>query len=203
MSKIKRIALLAAFVGTCLWSGRAGAESDESVLLWMLDDPMIEEVNGGPSVHIADLVGRGDAAGKTANAVRVVAASGGTTTWLDVKTAEADAWTSYLSLPDVEGDNCAGPAYANLAGFDLANDPSLSFMIEIGNFSDDTWVTLAVSQAGTVSQLEDFIRSAQLAQYGELEWTGGTYAVPEPTSGVLMLVGWGLLALRRRKAVRA
>ena len=31
-------------------------------------------------------------------------------------------------------------------------------------------------------------------------WTGGAYAAPEPTSGLLLLVGGALLALRRRRA---
>ena len=31
-------------------------------------------------------------------------------------------------------------------------------------------------------------------------WTGGAYATPEPTSGLLLLVGGALLALRRRRA---
>ena len=200
---VKRMALLATFAWACAFPMGGRAESDdESVLLWLLDDPMIKEVNGGPDVQLHDLVGRGVADGKTANAVRVMALTGDTPTQLSVKTYESETWTSYLALPDVEGGYCAGPAYANLAGFDISNNPTLSFVIEIGNYDGTDWLTLAVSAAANVSELIDdweAIRSTQLSQYGQLEWTGGTYVVPEPSSGLLLLIGGALMALKRKK----
>lgn len=199
---LRKLALLAAFAWVCAFPMRGRADSDdESVLLWLLDDPMIQEVNGGPNVQLHDLVGRGEAEGKTANAVRVMALTGDTPTQLAVKTYEAADWSTYLALPDVEGGYCAGPAYANLAGFDISSNPTLSFVIEIGNYDGTDWLTLAVSAAANVSELiEDWesIRSTQLSQYGLIEWTGGTYVVPEPASGLLLLIGGALMALKRK-----
>lgn len=186
-----------------------GGLADESVLLWWLQDPDIIEIDGRTDVKISELVGRGEAEGLSANAVRVVADVGGNIQWLDIGLASAEGgqgelvggWVKTIALPDFEGDNWAGPAWANLSGLNL-KDPSISFMIEIGNLTGNVWQTLAASQATSVAELVDewgAIRSGQLAQYGELEWTGGQYAVPEPSSGILLLMGGALLALRRRR----
>lgn len=52
----------------------------------------------------------------------------------------------------------------------------------------------AVTQGRLVNSLSDIGASPLEA------WTGGAYAAPEPTSGLLLLVGGALLALRRRRA---
>lgn len=76
-----------------------------------------------------------------------------------------------------------------------------SFYIELYKYDSvaEQWNSLAVS---------DTVAYAQLAASGALTsslvqiptaWTGGTMHVPEPVSGVMGLVGLGLLALKRRK----
>ena len=203
MRIIKRVVLLAAILLGCVpaWGADDGLDN---VLLWWVKDPdtepfIVKDFDGSTSM-IKDLVGRGDAAGKTVNAVRVMALTGDTSTQLKLMMPESNVWSDYIGLPDGEGDFYAGPAYANFTG--VAGNADLSFMIELGNLNGDSWTTLAVSEIAAVESLGNFIRSAQLNMYGLLEWTP-SYTVPEPTSGLLVLLGCGLLALRRRQKVVA
>ena len=76
-------------------------------------------------------------------------------------------------------------------------------MVELGNWENDTWVGIARSQAYTYAQLVD--------QYIIKNWGGPEatpaieplvadgYVVPEPASGILLPIGGGLLALRRKR----
>lgn len=179
----------------------------ETLILWMLDDPVIKEVNGGGSVKLATLEGRGAAAGLGVNAVRVSATQdNGAVVYLNLMSD--DGLQSHIELPgtelDMDGNPSvfwgAGPTYADIAGYSF--DASVSFAIELGNWSDDgTWLILAVSQSSTLEELrsKEYVFSSATDMQGHLPWTGGAYVVPEPSSGLLLLVGAGLLSLRRRR----
>ena len=197
----KFLSIIVLFAVACCVQVRAGDDMD-NVMFWFLQDPEITEIGGSSTVSIADLTGRGEADGLKANAVRVTARSGDVFHWLQVvnEGESGGEWRQSLVIPDGEGDYYAGPAYANLVGLDLG-DANLVFTIEIGNYTGGNWYTLAVSESWNVAQLKegDHIRSAQMDQYGWHYWTGGSYSVPEPSSGLLILIGAGLLALRRRR----
>ena len=197
----KLLSIIVLFAVACCVQVRAGDDMD-NVMLWCLYDPEITEIGGSSTVKIADLTGRGEADGLKANAVRVTARSGDAFHWLQVvnEGGSGGEWGQSLVIPDREGGYCAGPAYANLVGLDLG-DANLVFTIEIGNYTGGNWYTLAVSESWNVAQLKegDHIRSAQMGQYGWECWAGGSYSVPEPSSGLLILIGAGLLALRRRR----
>ena len=87
----------------------------------------------------------------------------------------------------------------------LPDDPSsLSFAIELGNYNKGTWTTLATSSSLAYSSLESagytYMPSAgDLALATLTAWAPTTYSVPEPSSGLLMLLGASLLALKRRR----
>lgn len=96
-----------------------------------------------------------------------------------------------------------GNAYANLSTY----EKGYTYYIEImgyGNLgtsgspvvigvSEGLSYADAVSQGRLTDGLSDMASSVKA-------WTGGSYAAPEPTSGLLLLVGGALLALRRRRA---
>ena len=79
---------------------------------------------------------------------------------------------------------------------------SLSFMVELGNWENGQWVGLAHSQSYTYAQLASHIIhdwSGPNAIPAMDAWVADNYVVPEPSSGILLLIGGGLLALRRKR----
>ena len=84
---------------------------------------------------------------------------------------------------------------------DIGNDYSgKSYFIEL--YNGDQW--LAASEHKSASLLADYIfgndsmSPVAAAAFGK-SGTAGTYSVPEPTSGLLFLVGGMLLGLKRRR----
>ena len=77
-------------------------------------------------------------------------------------------------------------------------------MIELGNWDNGTWTMVAMSQAVNYTQLESDhhvnVWSDQTIdpQVPDV-WAVSTYTVPEPTGGMLFVIGGALLALRRRR----
>ena len=84
-----------------------------------------------------------------------------------------------------------------------SGSPEAVFMIELGNYdSGNNWSTLALSETATYADLEanNHIETASGYIPNPVAiWTPTSYVVPEPTSGLLVLIGTALLALRRRK----
>lgn len=78
-----------------------------------------------------------------------------------------------------------------------------SFVVELGNYEDGSWTVATTSAAMTYSQLDEahhITANAGMALPGYTPWVATGYtAVPEPTSGLLMLLGSALLALRRKR----
>ena len=188
----------------------AARGDQDNVLLWWFNDPEIAEVGGGASIHAGNLVGRGgDAQGKTVNALRIsVTDNEGHKVYLNLASQSmadtaAVTWQSWMALPDVDGDFWAGPGYADLAGLKLS-ETGLMFAIELGNLQTDdgfNWIVLAGSAGSSLQDLIDggHIISSDLSVQGSSDWKAAGYSVPEPSSGLLVLIGGALLALRRRR----
>ena len=83
-----------------------------------------------------------------------------------------------------------------------------SFAIELGSYDSGEWTTLATSATLTYQQLQtgDGVNGSYLTTYDATLpmpqgiWAPTSYNVPEPSSGLLVLIGAGLLALRRGRA---
>lgn len=145
---------------------------------------------------------------------------------LDDTTTLPEGWVSdgYPMAQVVEARLVAGAAYGSgtllqKAAVDFSDSPVMerqafdlseaipvtdltaqSFYIELYSFDrSDSPVLQAYSAIVTYNQLSEFM-SSSLMTADLRTWNGGTFtAAPEPTGGMLVLLGLGVLGLRRRR----
>ena len=146
---------------------------------------------------------------------------------LAVKRVNGDGWTTaedigvtharirevtsgdylYMMNPDtgdytLESINVPMTWVADVTKF-ASESTEAAFMIELGNYDSGQWATLAISEV--VSYVDLYANNHIDIPSGVnpnpiTPWMASSYVVPEPTSGMLVLVGAALLALRRRRA---
>lgn len=201
---------LAAFAAAILTAGVSFADDD--VLYWMVDSSATVEKDGVTS-SVADFFGNYAAPEGSAFAARVRVTGGdiqdGQDVFLDLyipgygPDVGGGAWGVEFSS-DVGGYWGAGVPTGNqsLSGDYSAGTPEYSFIVELGNIdSSDKWTTVATSATATYSSLGDYIHEKFDINPGQIAvWTPTQFsAVPEPSSGLLTLIGFAVLSLRRRR----
>ena len=108
----------------------------------------------------------------------------------------------YLVIPPYGDESLEIPMGAAWYAVLPDSPEGLSFMVELGNWENGEWVGIAHSQSYTYAQLQSYIIhewSGPGAIPATEPWVAESYAVPEPSSGLLLLIGGGLLALRRKR----
>ena len=83
-----------------------------------------------------------------------------------------------------------------------AGTPEYCFIVELGNIdSSDNWTTVATSAAASYSDLGTYIHQTfDINPSSMAVWTPTQFtAVPEPSSGLLTLLGLALISLRRKR----
>ncbi len=189
MKKIAKIIFTAALACAAL----AGAASDTYLYFQIVDSPTIINLAGQEVAWNAYTWN-----GYNVNAARVVSMDGDVASPLNLSYNAGGTLTD--TGVSVVGMNVHMPLYAAMPD-DLS---SLSFAIELGNYNDGTWTTLATSGSLDYTGLQNsgytyMPSSGDLALATLTAWAPTAYPVPEPSSGMLMLLGASLLALKRRR----
>lgn len=85
---------------------------------------------------------------------------------------------------------------------DMKDYGAYSFYVELTGYDSAVYG----ANTGVIGSTAEPVKYADMAGYITKSltvppaiWTGGAYAVPEPTSGLLMMMGLALLSLKRRK----
>ncbi|MBQ6136235.1 MAG: PEP-CTERM sorting domain-containing protein [Kiritimatiellae bacterium] len=168
---------------------------ETTVLLWQVGDMTDFDSLEGVIVHLAN--------------------DGGTTTAKDLGVSHARirevSTGGYLGL-QIPGSDSFGLDSMNVPmtwAADVSDfaggSPEYAFVIELGAYESGSWSTLAVSESASYVDLVANHHIDVFSGYQPLyatPWNPTTYAVPEPASGLLVLVGAALLALRRGRVSR-
>ena len=181
------------------------ADMGDGVLMWQVDDNydsgQIPDTSPTDLKFIDELVSR-NPDGYSVNGARLRVA--GTDAYLSIYASGAD--TPYANnllpiAPDPQEGvfSQAGPVYSYFGQYD---SPEYSFLVELGHWEGDEWLVMAVSRVASYEELvEGGWTTDNLQNYPRHgPWSPG-FAVPEPSGGLLMLLGASLLALRRRRLV--
>lgn len=112
-------------------------------------------------------------------------------------------------LGDGQGDMLALGSQAIFSDFGSYGSSEYGFFVEVWNYgvlntaptAGDQWYVAGVSEIAGYTTLVDALHVAQgsLSQHNVASAWAPTVAVPEPTSGLLALLGLALLAVRRRR----
>ena len=185
------------------------ASAGDDVLYWMVDSSATVEKDG-VTTSVSSFFDNYTAPEGSAFAARVRVTGGDITqdTFLDlyipnygIDTGNGDIGVLFS---DAGGYWGAGVPTGNQSpsGDYSAGTPEYSFIVELGNIdSSDNWTTVATSAAKAYSDLGDYIHQTFDINPGQIAvWTPTQFtAVPEPSGGLLTLMGVALLALRRRR----
>ncbi len=195
-----------------LAASAGGLRAEEvSVLYWMVSDPMVEALDG-TSLHVEEVFARN---GESINAARVRVTQNnedGESFYLDLlgfdgqkngaKAVEISMVENPHPLPgeSINWGMFGGPA---MSPVDIAwMTEEYLFTMELGHYDEmnGNWLVMAASESRTGSYLlEKFVSTDDLIVPGHLDWRPNAFNVPEPSSGMLILLGGALVALRRRR----
>lgn len=185
--------------------------AEDGVLYWMIDTTATVTPNGGDAMSLSDYFSTFEGNSEFAARVRVSGGNISGETFLDLYYGPTIGFDDGEFGVDFEFDDGTGAPYvgtpygiqAAVPSSYSAGSPEYSFIVEIGNVTEDAWTTVASSSA-TYSEL---IASKYIHPLSDLDvpsptqiWMPGSFqAVPEPSGGLLTVMGVALLALRRKR----
>ena len=181
------------------------ALSDDGVLYWMVgEDAEVSGSDIGTQDIKTYLSAYESATEGSWSAARVRVIGGEADTFLDLYSSPTTSTPGEYGIDfDTFGGVWGAGTPDGIQSAISSGSPEYSFIIELGNVTDSDWTTVAQSSTMTYTQLANagYIRptfninvpSAQI-------WTPAQFqSVPEPSGGLLTLMGVALLALRRKR----
>ena len=204
---------IAAFTAIALMADVSSA-GENDVLYWMINDSATVTKGDGTEVTISDYFADPTVATSGSDFAARIRVTGGSI--LDGQDVFLDLYVpgygldvgsgEYgVSFTDESGYWGAGVPTGNQSpsGDYSAGTPEYTFIVELGNIdSSDNWTTVATSASATYSSLGAYIHeSFGLNPSAMAVWTPTSFytPVPEPSSGLLTLLGFAFLALRRKR----
>ena len=204
------VALAVAGVGL---KANASFPADDHVLYFQLDDPLVDCGSDDGTQHVSTL----QRWGKLDSARVAAQTEGGEKIYLDLyfptdpTNPSGSSWVvdptaePRLDTTEVIGGYLdGGYARASLESTLGSQYASYSFAVELGRWGGDDgneWLLAAVSSWEDFESIKEHV-AEEVYYAGVSRWMpSGFVAVPEPTSGLLMLLGGALLALRRKRRV--
>ena len=180
-------ALRKSFVAFAVLLSACAAIGDEEVLWWQVGNPL--DADSLSDVQITTFH----------EGVKTAAELGVTDARVRVEGTDV-----YLPMRDVGDVAVPVPTdwYASVVS--PYDSEAYSFVIELGNWDMDsgTWTAIATSEAGSYADLKGKGHIDSWESFDPQNpntWQPVSYVIPEPSGGMLMLVGFALLALRRRQ----
>ena len=180
--------LLMAFALALAFVSRAGGENDTLWLYWTVDSSASGIEFHGANLYVVEN-GEGNLVGSTkwANSATPVTTLSGANEF-----GQGDQDCKYCLMSDISGVGIGAAFYVELVN-------GLGEVVGLwkgGYMTMETLTTAHKALDGMVSGLQTK-EPFQHVHGGE--WVASSFMIPEPSGGLLMLVGMALLALRRRK----
>lgn len=198
-----RLLKMTAFAVAILMAGVVFAEED--VLYWMIDDSATVTKTDGTKVGVSEFLSNPVEGSAFAARIRVTGVSITEDTFLDlyvpdygVDVGSGEYGVEFSSAGGYWGSGVPTGNQSPLGSYSAAE---YSFIVELGNIdSSDNWTTVATSAATAYSDLASYIHQTfDLNPSSMAVWTPTTFNVPEPSGGLLTVMGVALLALRRSR----
>lgn len=166
---------------------------DDVLLWWVSYEDSVSDFADPSVVTVNDLISRPD--GYQVNGVRIRVGDVGSSEYLPMIVGEPGDYEVGGTIAFWDRDyEEAGPAWADLSRCEASD----VFTIELGYFDvSENWTVMAVGETASYEALRKFINHDIVDVPGYIPWTS-SYTVPEPSSGLLFIVGGAFLALRRR-----
>ena len=190
MRKFRHIFLL--FAGL-LASMCLKAEDGGTILWWLIEDssnPPPVDWYGTPAT-MAQI-------GADSARLRVDDA-GGTVAYLDFYVLNPDTHPPEYELwSGPEGGGIPLEAFTDIAGYTSAE---YKFSVELGQYDSGEWVkSLAFSEPVSYATIAEHVGTwEEMEGRAVPPWSPSSYTVPEPSAGLLMMLGAAALALRRKQ----
>lgn len=203
---MNKTAIFSALIAMFLLPCRLSANEGGVVLWWMIGEDYenitATAADGSGTVTAGEL-------GVTDMRIRYESDDASDTGYLSFWSVEADNSVAYYDGSSGMGGNLgAGLPCEYFGDLGSLSGTAYSFVVELGNYKDGRWAGTAMEtdkvkysellEAGHIAEWNHDPNSAPAGYY----WSpSGFTVVPEPTSGILALVGAALLSLRRGRRV--